>query len=65
MARAGQGDKEGKYSKQYKHMVDALIKMYRTEGFVSMFNGAIARSINHMCTMAIAMGVIEHTKPKI
>lgn len=49
----------------YKNLVDAIYKIGRDEGVLSLFNGSLARIIYHVPMVAISMSILEHIKPKI
>jgi hypothetical protein len=49
----------------YKHMLDGLIQITKNEGPLALWNGSIARVWTHFPTVAIAMSVIEATKPYV
>lgn len=49
----------------YKHLVDAVYKIGRDEGALSLLNGSFARILYHVPMVAISMGVLEQVKPKI
>jgi hypothetical protein len=49
----------------YKHLADAVYKIGRDEGALSLLNGSFARILYHVPMVAISMGVLEQAKPKI
>lgn len=49
----------------YKHMFDAVGRIFRKEGILSLWKGAGTRAITQMCTVGIAMSVVEGVKPKV
>lgn len=48
---------------QYRHMVDGLIQVVSKEGYLALWNGSMARIWTNIPTVAIAMSIIEFTKP--
>jgi len=49
----------------YKNMFDAMYKIARDEGALSLFNGTFARILYHVPNVAISMAVIEFSKPRV
>jgi hypothetical protein len=60
--KAGGGNVKDFY---YKHMFDGVYKIARDEGFLSLYNGTLARILFHMPNVAITMSVLEFMKPRI
>lgn len=54
---------ESANSFQYKHMLDGLIQIAQKEGVLALYNGSLARVCTHFPTVAIAMSVVEASKP--
>ena len=46
-------------------MLDGVYKIYRDEGAKSLYTGSFARVLFQMPAVAIAMSVLEVSKPKI
>mmetsp|Transcript_9141 Transcript_9141/g.10341 ORF Transcript_9141/g.10341 Transcript_9141/m.10341 type:complete len:92 (+) Transcript_9141:44-319(+) len=63
--QVGRGSKAAGISQEfaYKHMVDGLFQVIKTEGPLALWNGSFARMCTHFPTVAISMGIIEATKP--
>ena len=49
----------------YKNLLDALYKIGKNEGVLSLLNGSFARIIYHVPMVAISMSILELVKPKI
>mmetsp|Transcript_13908 Transcript_13908/g.23672 ORF Transcript_13908/g.23672 Transcript_13908/m.23672 type:complete len:331 (-) Transcript_13908:8-1000(-) len=63
--RAGAASSTGVQDFYYKHMVDAMFKIGRDEGFRALYNGSLARVLYHVPTVAISMSVLERVKPSV
>jgi len=50
---------------EYRHMMDGLVQIFKKEGVFALWNGSLARMCTHFPTVAIAMSVIEATKPMV
>ena len=46
-------------------MFDAVGRIFQKEGILSLWKGAGTRTITQMCTVGIAMSVVEGVKPKV